>query len=170
MTLAPPPERELFEREIHDLISGDISNVARLLQFDLSTVSRAFNPFKPERHNPIYLFTIYLWAFDYLRDGMADVVLSIVLRERAKWKGSTPKRRTSGPKLTGQIGREWIEACEKEWEGEPLDVQIKEFYDVKKAVDEKIDDLIEQRNALLAGNGVAADRVRNGADIVTREI
>lgn len=155
MTLAPLPERELFEREIHELVNGDMSEVARLLRFDYSTVSRAFNPFKPDRHNPFYLAACYLWAFDYLRPDLGDAVVNILLRERGKWKAEDVVITDQPAALTKSIGTQLVEAIETEMEGESIDDQIDEYHDVKVAVEKKIADLSHKRKLTSFGGPVS---------------
>src|SRR4051812_47472752 len=105
MPIIPPPEREALEREVSDLVNGDVSRIARLLQVNQSTVSNAFNPYREDRHNPVYNFILHLWAFDQLRPGLADEVLTIVTREREIWT-ETPHVAKSRSQLTGSIGKE----------------------------------------------------------------
>ena len=81
--IIPPPDRETIEREVHSLFTnGDLSDIARLLHKDQSLVSKAFNPYSVEKHNRIYTFILYLWAFDAIRDGLAPEIINIVLRVR----------------------------------------------------------------------------------------
>ena len=155
LRIIPPPEREQLEREIHDLLDGDMSEIARLLQIDQSTISRAFNPYNTERNNPIYQFILYLWAFDILRMGLGDEVLTIVCRERAKWL-PTKKIATCPSRLTGNVGQQFVEAMESEMEGKSFDVQIKEWMDVEKAAGEKKQSIIDARNEKYFG-GVAVN-------------
>ena len=145
--LIPPPERESFEREIANLFkNGDLSDLARLLQKDLSIVSRSFSPFTDDKHNPIYQFVLHLWAFDAIREGLAGEVLNIVLREREKWQRPVTTIR-SAAKLTGSLVREVGEMIEAEIAGKNYDKQIDEIMDVINAAEEKKQDVITKRNA-----------------------
>ena len=147
MKIIPPPEREQFEREIaHLFVNGDLSDIARLLQKDLSLVSRAFSPFSDEKHNPIYQFVLHLWAFDAIREGLAGEVLNIVLREREKWMPA--RGLTIAPsRLTGDIVKEFGEFMEAELSGKSYDIQIDEIMDVIHAAEKKKVDVIAHRNA-----------------------
>lgn len=150
--IIPPPERESFEREIaHLFVNGDLSDIARLLHKDQSLVSKAFNPYTDEKHNPVYQFVLYIWAMDAIREGLACEVLNIVLREREKWQ------RITGPnecpaRLTGNIVKEFGEFMEAELDGKPFEKQIDELMDVINAAIEKKSALIEKRNAKHMGD------------------
>jgi hypothetical protein len=145
MKVIPPPERETLEREIHDIVDGDMSEIARLLQIDQSAISRAFNPYNNDRHNPIYQFILYLWAFDTLRMGLADEILNIVCREREKWL-PTRKIAACPSRLTGNVGKQFMEAMEREMAGASHDELIKEWGDVERSAHEKVRSVIDQRN------------------------
>ena len=140
--IIPPPERESFEKEIaHLFVNGDLSDIARLLQKDQSLVSKAFNPYTDEKHNPVYQFVLHLWAFDAIRDGLAGEVLNIVLREREKWHTHPPCGITAE-----KVGHELIEAMATEIEGCDADTQAKEWDDVERAARERKNAAISQRN------------------------
>lgn len=147
--LLPPPERETFEREIKDLISddGDIKAIAGYVHRDQSIVSKMFNPFSTDKWNPVYLFVIFLWAFDCLRDGLADAVLRIVIRERDKWRCTKTRIFTNPAETTSNIGIQFSEFLKCELEHKPFDEQIKELDDIGEAVRLKREELIERRNA-----------------------
>lgn len=144
--MTPPPERESFEREIHDLFrNGDISNIARYLHKDQGLVSKAFNPFCEDKNNPIYITLQYLWAMDCIRPELGDKVLCILTREREKWLGEEPARDTPA-KLTAHAGTQFVEAVESELSGATWDEQIAEWTDVEVAAQKKKADLIAKRN------------------------
>lgn len=154
MTIIPAPDREAFEKEIANLfVNGDLSDIARLLQKDQSLVSKAFNPFSTEKHNPVYQFVLHLWAFDAIRDGLAGEVLNIVLREREKWQ-RVPFQNRCPAKLTGNLVREVGEMVEKELAGKSYDEQIDEVMDVINAAQEKKRAIIAKRNAAHFGESV----------------
>lgn len=144
--LIPAPERETFEREIaHLFVNGDLSDIARLLHKDQSLVSKAFNPFSTEKHNPVYVFVQYLWAMDAIREDLAGEVLNIVLREREKWQ-HVPVREKSPAKLTGRLVKEVGELIECEIDGLSFEKQIDEVMDVINAAEAKKDNIIALRN------------------------
>lgn len=144
--LIPPPEREAFEREIaHLFVNGNLSDIARLLQKDQSLVSKAFNPYSTEKHNPVYVFVQYLWAMDAIREDLAGEVLNIVLREREKWQ-QVPVQDKCPAKLTGRLVKEIGEMIEAEIEGLSFEKQIDEVMDVINAAEEKKDNIIALRN------------------------
>jgi hypothetical protein len=150
--ITPAPDREKFEREIRAMLDDqNLSAVARLLQKDQSAVSKAFSPNVPDRHNPIYQFVLYLWAFDHLKNGLADNVLNIVIREREKWTHEPFRRIVCGAKLTANVGREYSEFVEKELSEADIDILINEMNDVVSAAEEKKRDLMTRRNALHFG-------------------
>lgn len=145
--MTPLPDRETFEREVHELFTnGDINTLARYLGTAQSTISKQFNPYTDEKHNPIYEFLRILWAMDALRDGLADTVLHIVIREREKWLGEGVVPPASGPKLTANIAREFSEFLESELSGETFDEQIAECVDIVVAAEKKKAQLIAARN------------------------
>lgn len=145
--IIPPPERENIEKEIHHLFTnGDLTDIARLLQKDLSLVSRAFSPFSDEKHNPVYQFMLHLWAFDAIRPDLAGEVLNIVLREREKWLPAHIKRECAA-KLTGNISTEFGEFIEAELSGKSFDKQIHEIMDVINAAQAKKESIIAKKNA-----------------------
>lgn len=154
--LMPPPEREQFEKEIKQLVSTDkdISNIARYTQRDQAIVSKMFNPNTDEKHNPIYQFVVFLWAFDCLREGLADEVLNIIVRERQKWKPELPRVYGNGAECTSEICKQFSEFLQVELEGKDYDVQIKEIFDVQRAVSLKIQQIIDRRNARYFGESV----------------
>lgn len=147
--ILPPPERESFEREIKSLISddGDITSIAGFVQRDASIVSKMFNPFSTEKWNPIYLFVLFLWAFDCLREGLADAILKIVVRERDKWTLQRTRILTNPADTTSNIGIQFSEFLKCELEGKSFDEQIKECVDIVEAAEAKKTELIERRNA-----------------------
>lgn len=152
--IIPPPDRETFEKEVaHLFVNGDLSNIARLLHKDQSLVSKAFNPYTDEKHNPVYQFVVYIWAMDAIREGLAGEVLNLVLRERDKWQ-RVPKKDISPARLTGRIGKEFSEFLEAEIGGLSYDKQINEVTDVIAAAEEKKAALIALRNKKHLG-GVA---------------
>ena len=154
--IVPPPEREALEKEIASLFTtGDLSDVARLLQKDLSQVSRAFNPFETERHNPVYQLILHLWAFDALRDGLAGEVLNIVLREREKWLPAS-RSGQSPATLTGNIVEQFKEFMECELNGDDHNAQINEICDVIRAAEDKKRDIIAKRNEKHLGTAEGA--------------
>lgn len=149
--IIPPPEREEFEREIAFLFrNGDLSDIARLLQKDQSIVSKAFNPYCVEKHNPVYQFVLHIWAMDAIREGLACEVLSIVLREREKWQ-RIPLKDKCPARLTSTIVKEFGEFIEAEIGDKPYEVQIKEVMDVVRAAEEKKEAIIAKRNAQMFG-------------------
>jgi hypothetical protein len=144
--LTLPPEREAIEREVSELFhNGDFTDIARLIHVQHSTVSRSFSTTDETRLNPVFQIIIYLWAFDQIRDGLADTVLSIIERERAKWM---PQMAVANcpVRLTTDIGKEFNEFLEKKLEGASWNVQIKECMDIEDAAKKKRAWLIEQRN------------------------
>lgn len=144
--IIPAPERETFEKEIaHLFVNGDLSDIARLLQKDQSLISKAYNPYTDEKHNPVYQFVLHLWAMDAIREGLAGEVLNIVLREREKWQ-CVPVRPGNPAKLTGNLVRELGEMIEAEIEGKSYEKQVDEVMDVIRAAEEKKNDIISKRN------------------------
>lgn len=149
--IIPAPDRESFEKEIaHLFVNGDLSDIARLLQKDQSLVSKSFNPYTVEKHNPVYQFVLHLWAFDAIRDDLAGEVLNIVLREREKWQSVTVKEGCAS-RLTGNLVKEVGEMIEAEIAGKEYDDQIDEIMDVINAAEKKKLDVIMKRNAKYFG-------------------
>jgi hypothetical protein len=144
----PPPEREAFEREIHGLVSinGDMSAAARLLQKDQSAMSKAFNPYEDTRKNPVYELLLVLWAFDCIREGVSDEILSVMLREREKWLAGLPSKFADQAALTGNVGVQFSEFVEAKLKGKSFDEQIKEIVDVEVAAKQLKAALIAERN------------------------
>lgn len=162
-TYLPLPDREMFEREIHDLFqNGDISHIARYMQRDQAQVSKMLNPYDETRHNPVYEFLRMLWAMDCKRDGLADAVLSIVTREREKWLVGSLDVVEAPAKLTGRIGKEFAQAVEVELSDAPIDEQIKEFTDARNALDDKLESLIHIRRSQFVPRQWAREAVANG--------
>jgi MarR-like DNA-binding transcriptional regulator SgrR of sgrS sRNA len=138
----PPPDRETLEKEIHSLFTnGDLSDIARLLQKDQSLVSKMFNPYSDEKHNPIYTVILCLWAMDAIRTDLAPEMINIMLREREKWL-PVDARKLDAAVLTGNIVTEFGEFIECELSGKNYDTQIKEIQDVIRAAEEKMRDII----------------------------
>ena len=162
-TQHPLPEREVFEREIHDLFeNGDLSSIARYLHKDQGQVSKAYNPYDETRHNPVFEFLRHLWAMDCRRDALADVVLSIVNREREKWLTDGVEVIDAPAKLTGRCLRETGEAVECELAHADLDTQIHEFQEARDAYDAKIKALIAMRMPTRQAAATAAFAKFNG--------
>lgn len=155
----PPPERETVEREIHDLVTNHLSELARLLQVNNSTTSNAFNPYRDDKNNPVYHFLLHLWAFDIIKPGLSDDILAIVARERSTWNPSASVN-VCPAKLTKKVGTELFQAVEAEILGKPWEEQIKEWSDVERAANEKKQKVIETRNARYFGEVDMS--VRNG--------
>lgn len=151
MAIAPPPEREQLEREIHDLVNGDLSDLARLLQIHASTASNAFNPYREDKHNPVYQFLLHLWAFDCIREGLSDELLMIVCREREKWLPVAPLPVNTAT-LTADVGIQFSEFVEARLKGKTSDEQIKEANDIVAAATRLQGELIRERNGY-NGNG-----------------
>lgn len=148
--LIPPPERLAIEKEIDDLFqNGDKTSIARLLQQDMSAVSRAFNPYEDSRLNPVFQFLLYLWAFDAIRDGLGDDIMAIVQRERSKWQPTDPII-GSHAELAGRVGSEYAEAVKAEISNSPHDTRIKEWDDVARAATAKKMSVIADRNGTYA--------------------
>lgn len=144
--LTLPPDKEALEREIAALFHhNDFADIARLLQRDFSSISRAFSPTDDTRHNPIFQIVIHLWAFDQLRESLGDDVLAIVTRERDKWRHRKQSGKNSAS-LSGNVGRQLVEAMEKEIAGGDYNEQIKEWLDVEEAAREKKEHVMELRN------------------------
>lgn len=142
----PPPEREAIEREIHALFTnGDLSDIARLLHKDQSLVSKMFNPYSDEKHNPVFTLISFLWAMDAIRDDLAGEVLNIILREREKWLPVEAKYQDAG-RLTHNIVQEFGEFIEAELDGKDWSVQVSEIMDVINAADAKKKDILAKRN------------------------
>lgn len=156
-TLTPLPDRETFEREIHDLFrNGDLGTIARYLERGQSIVSKQFNPFTDEKHNIVFEFLKVLWAMDGTREGLADATLCAVIREREKWLGEMVIPIESDARLTKNILTEIGEFVEAELSGETWDEKIAECVDIEVAANKKKAALIAQRNRAhfgLNGNG-----------------
>lgn len=146
--ILPPPERVDFEREIKRLIAddGDLTSIAGYVHRDRGIVSKMFNPDTDEKHNPVYQFVIFLWVFDCLRDGLADEILKIVIRERDKWTARRTRILTNPAETTSNIGIQFSEFLKCEMEGKAYDCQINECDDIIRAAELKKQELIEKRN------------------------
>lgn len=143
--LKPPPEQEAFEREIRLLFDdGDITNLARFLRKDRSTVSKSLNPDVPERKSTFFCTIENLWALDAMGKGQADRVQSVMTRHRSLWLPA-PMVRTDPAKTTSKIGREVMDLVEKELTGCSDEDLLKEVLDIKDAVNEKIDEVLAKR-------------------------
>ena len=150
--IIPPPDRETFEREIHDALeNGDLSNIARILGKDQSLVSKQFNPYDTDRKNPVYEYLLYLWAADHTTNDLGSFIANLVERERGKWLPETSKAEPSPAALTGDIGSQFAEYVTAEISGMSIDRQIKELQDVEIAVRRKRDALVRERGEHIAG-------------------
>jgi len=169
--MTPPPEREVIEREVAELFrNGDLTDIARFLQKDFSSISREFNPAEDTRNNRVFQIIIGLWAFDNIREELGDDILAIIVREREKWLPSFSKLQISPARLTGRVGKEFCEAVEAEIAALPFEKQIAEWSDVERAAREKKQAVIDERNAKYFGvdvRSIAKDAVtkRNGVKI-----
>lgn len=155
--MQPPPERYTFEREIKTLIpnDGDISDIARYLGINYSTVEKALNPADEDRHNPFYQCVRYLWALDCLRPGLGDSVLQIIRREREKWQAYQISISENGASLTANIGATFSAYVEAELSGKDADELLKQLSDVELAVQTKKQEILKQRNQKFATDAVA---------------
>jgi hypothetical protein len=163
ITTFPPPDRYAFEREVKSFLPRKaLERVSELTRKDQAAVSAAFNPNREDRHNPVYMILVYLWAFDQVADGIADRMLSLVVRERRKWLSAKCRGDVCHPTLTKSIGVEYVEAIEMEMNGASLDVKIKEFTDLRDAVDKKLDSLIAEKQKQYGGEvrNETRDKVR----------
>jgi len=150
--LIPPPDRFGLEREVRQLLPPkSIKKIAQLTNRDKTLVSVSYNPNREDRHNPVYMFVLNVYALDQIRTDLGDAVLSLVNRERRKWLKTTDCPPVHPAVLTKSIGAEYIEAIEKEMSGSTLDVKIKEYTDLKNAVDKKLDALNAERQRAFGG-------------------
>lgn len=94
-----------------------------------------------------------MWAFDCLREGLGDEVLNIIVRERQKWTPQKPQI-VNGAECTSEICRQFSEFIQVELEGKDYDVQIKEIFDVQRAVNLKAQQIIDRRNARYLGEQI----------------
>lgn len=113
--------------------------------------------FKGDSHDA---FT-YSTFREAVKDGLADNVLNIVIREREKWTHKPFRKVVCGAKLTANIGREYSEFVEKELSKADIDSLINELTDVIEVAEEKKRDLIEQRQARHFGeSGYVSNKTR----------
>lgn len=145
-TLLPPPEKHKLEVEISELLRpGDIDKTARYVQRDASLVSRLLSPNGDHNNHIIYFFILFLWAFDSIRRGLGDAIITIVLREREKWLAEDIVIEEHPATLTRKVGDELLEAIECEMKDEHIDDQIREWGDVRNRVQVKINTLNAKR-------------------------
>jgi hypothetical protein len=142
-----PPDKHEIEIEVSGMFrNGDIKNVARYVQRDSGLVSKLLSANCEDKNNVVYFFLLFLWAFDSVRRELGDTAINIVLREREKWLVRDVKHRDAPSKLTGAVGKEYVEAIESELSGKSYDEQIKQWMDVEYAARAKKRDIIDARN------------------------
>jgi hypothetical protein len=153
MTLRfPPPDEESVKREISKLFThGDIKAIAEMVQRDKSLVSRMLSANCEDKNNIVSFGLKFQWAFDCHRRQLGDAITGIIQRERSKWLCEGRPILENPARLTRCVGLELMEAIEKELEDADRDTQIKEWSDVKVAVDKKLNDLIAKRNSKVFG-------------------
>ncbi len=153
----PPPAKLDIELEIDGFFhNGDKGQVARLVQRDLSVVSRMLSPNNDHNNHVVFTFLMFLWAFDSVRQDLGAEVINVVLRERQKWLGDTvPVEHPA--KLTANVGHQCVEATEAEMLGLSIDEQIKEWTDVVNAATVKRNALIGIRSSAFRGQSVSTD-------------
>lgn len=147
--LNPLPDREEFERAIRDLLNnGDIEDTARYLQMGRTNLSKMLNPDVPERHNPFWLATACLWAFDAKRDGLADDVLSIISCRRSLWLPA-PAAAIDEADAIKNIGDQLMDLVENKMKDAADEVLVKEANDIRRAVNDFVNGVLSRRGRRL---------------------